>query len=166
MIKMTGYREELFYSKTIYDFFDTDSLSDKKTWNTIFNLSRGIILQKQFEVEMKKSGGDKIDVLVSASSLSIGNGRGILLIVTDITYLKEASKIIKEQYSKIQSQYQNLQALNSKLLSAQSELMNANIETEKEKEYLAATLSSVGDHFRRYGGAAIEHTGQRHTGHA
>ena len=59
--------------------------------------------------------------------------------------LKEASKIIKEQYSKIQSQYQNLQALNSKLLSAQSELMNANIETEKEKEYFAATLSSVGD---------------------
>jgi len=145
MIKMTGYREEEFYTKSIYDFFDSDALSDKKTWNTLFNLSRGIIAQKQFEVEMQKYGGDKIDVLISASSLSIGRGRGILLIVTDITYLKEASKIIKEQYGKIQSQFRNLQELNNELIAAQTDLLNANIETEKEKEFLSATLSSIGD---------------------
>lgn len=145
MIKMTGYREEEFYTKSIYDFFDTDALSDKKTWNTIFNLTRGIISQKQFEVEMSKFGGDKIDVLVSASSLAIGKGRGVLLIVTDITYLKEASRIIKEQYAKIQSQFQNLQELNNELVAAQKDLLNANIETEKEKEFLSATLSSIGD---------------------
>jgi len=145
MIKMTGYREDEFYTKSIYDFFDSDALSDKKTWSTIFNLSRGIISQKQFEVEMQKFGGDKIDVLVSASSLAIGRGRGVLLIVTDITYLKEASKIIKEQYSKIQFQFQNLQELNNELVKAQTSLLNANIETEKEKELLSATLSSIGD---------------------
>ncbi len=145
MIKMTGYREELFYSKNLLDFFDSDSMSDKEAWNHIFNLSRGVILKKQFEVQMQKSGGDKIDVLISASSLLIGKSKGILLIITDITYLKEASRIIKEQYDKIQSQFQNLQTLNNELLAAQAELLDANIETEKEKEYLKATLSSVGD---------------------
>lgn len=171
MIKMTGYREEEFYTKSIYDLFDTDALSDKKTWNTIFNLSRGIISQKQFEVEMRKFGGDKIDVLVSASSLSIGRGRGVLLIITDITYLKEASKIIKEQYGKIQSQFQNLQELNNELIAAQKELLNANIETEKEKEFLSATLSSIGDgvitydmsgHVFSINSVAEELTGVRH----
>ncbi len=145
MIKMTGYKEDLFYSKNLLDFFDTDSMSDKETWNYIFNLSRGEILEKQFEIKMKKSDGDKFDVLISASSLSIGKGKGILLIITDITYLKEASIIIKEQYDKIQSQFQNLQTLNNELLAAQTDLLNANIATEKEKEYLRATLSSVGD---------------------
>ena len=142
---MTGYKEDLFYSKNLLDFFDTDSMSDKETWNYIFNLSRGEILEKQFEIKMKKSDGDKFDVLISASSLSIGKGKGILLIITDITYLKEASIIIKEQYDKIQSQFQNLQTLNNELLAAQTDLLNANIATEKEKEYLRATLSSVGD---------------------
>ncbi len=145
MIKISGYDEEEFYTKTIHDFLVIEDSSNINVWNIIRELKEGSLSNSQFEAVLVNRTGSRIDVIVSLSSITTGNKKGIFIIITDITSVRDSSKIIQDQYNRIQSQVAKLEKLNRELLEAQQIIVNANIEIEKEKEYLSATLSSIGD---------------------
>jgi len=94
---------------------------------------------------LQNKNGDRISVIVSLSPVSAGNHQGVLMIISDISSIKKATIKIEEQYNEIQSQLQKVETLNNELLTARNNLVVANSELEKEKEYLSATLTSIGD---------------------
>jgi PAS domain S-box-containing protein len=145
MLKMAGYDTNDFYNKTIYDFFASETESSDDIIKHIKKVSSGEIANTQFEAVLTGKNGIKISVLVSISYLAAGANRGIFMIITDISSLKDASNTIHRQYEKIQAQFQSLESLNKELVTAQSNLISANIEIEKDKEFLSATLLSIGD---------------------
>lgn len=144
MMEMTGYEPDEFYKKTVYEFFSSDSITHDIT-ETIKKILAGEITNARAETLLIKNSSIKINVLVSLSSIATGNNRGIFMIITDISSLKEASKTIRMQYEKIQNQLNSLESLNNELIAAQGQCVLANKEIEKEKEYLSATLLSIGD---------------------
>ncbi len=145
MIKMTGYTTGDFYKKTIYDFFASLTDTTDNVIGQLEQISSGKIPNTQFEALLLGKNNIKINVLVSISYLAAGINRGVFLIITDISSLKNASNTIHKQYEKIQTQFNSLESLNNELVAAQSKLITANIEIEKDKEFLSATLLSIGD---------------------
>lgn len=145
MLKITGYDANEFYKKIVYDFFTSENELSDDAINNIKLISSGEIANTQFEAILTGKDSIKINVLVSISYLVAGANRGIFMIITDISSLKNASDTINKQYEKIQAQFQRLETLNSELITAQSKLITANIEIEKDKEFLSATLLSIGD---------------------
>ncbi len=145
MLKMTGYSSGDFYKKTAYDFFTSESGPAGDINSQIEQISSGKIPNTQFEALLVCRNDIKINVLVSISYLAAGSNRGIFMIISDISSLKNASNTIHKQYEKIQNQFNSLETLNSELVAAQSKLIMANTEVEKEKEFLSATLLSIGD---------------------
>lgn len=145
MLKMTGYNSGDFYKKTVYDFFTSETESAVDVIAKIEQISSGKIPNTQFEALLMCRDDIKVNVLVSISCLAAGNNRGIFMIISDISSLKNASNTIHKQYEKIQNQFNRLESLNSELVAAQSKLITANTEVEKEKEFLSATLLSIGD---------------------
>lgn len=144
MIEMTGYEPDEFYKKTIYDFFNADPGSAGIT-----GLIKKILIEEitnaRAETLLVKNGNQTINVLASFSFLATGNKKGIFMIITDVSSLREASRTIRVQYEKIQKQIGSLESLNNELITAQSQCILANREIEKEKELLSATLLSIGD---------------------
>jgi PAS domain S-box-containing protein len=145
MLKMAGYSNEDFYKKNVYDFFISDTGSPDNVNDQIKKVSSGEIPNTQFGAILNGNENTKIDVLISISYLAVGTNRGIFMIITDISSLKNASNTIQSQYDKIQAQFNSLESLNKELVAAQSKLITANTEVEKEKEFLSATLLSIGD---------------------
>ncbi len=145
MITISGFAETEFYSKRLTDFFtDTDPLGTD-IHDIIYRLSSGRMNNCRFEHFLTRKNGEKLSVLVSLSAISAGIHKGILMVLSDISSLKKADIKIKEQYREIQDQLTKVETLNLDLISAQDKLVEANSELEKEKEYLAATLTSIGD---------------------
>ncbi len=145
MLKMTGYNSNDFYKKSVYDFFISENESGDDVILQIKKISSGKIQNAQFEALLINKDNIKINVLISISYLSAGDNGGIFMIISDISSLKNASNTIHKQYQKIQAQFDSMEVLNNELISAQSKLIAANIEIEKEKEFLSATLLSIGD---------------------
>ena len=145
MIKLSGHSGESFYKTSFHDLFKIEETSGSNIRDIINNLNDGLINNTQFEAALINKNNRRIDIIISLSALSTENGNGIFIILTDITTVKDSSRIIEEQYSRIQSQVSKLETLNSELLEAQKIIVNANLEIEKEKGYLSATLSSIGD---------------------
>ncbi|PKL18479.1 MAG: hypothetical protein CVV49_05850 [Spirochaetae bacterium HGW-Spirochaetae-5] len=145
MLKMSGYSASDFYKKNVYDFFIPHAASSDNVNNLIRKISSGEIPNTQFEAILNGNDNTKIDVLISISYLAVGTNRGIFMIITDVSSLKNASNTIQSQYDKIQAQFNSLESLNKELVAAQSKLITANAEIEKEKEFLSATLLSIGD---------------------
>ena len=145
MIKISGYSEEDFYCRQVTSLFKIDRSSGIDIMAIFSSLKDGAITNTQFEAALTNRAGRKIDTIISLSALTTGNSRGIFAILTDITSVRNSSRIIEEQYGKIQSQLSKLEVLNRELLEAQKIIVNVNIEIEKEKEYLTATLASIGD---------------------
>jgi PAS domain S-box-containing protein len=145
MLKMTGYNANDFYKKNIYDFFKPESDSAVDIIGEIKQISSGEITNTQFEALLAGREDITVNVLVSISYLAAGANKGIFLIITDISSLKNASNTIHRQYEKIQAQFNSLESLNKELVAAQSKLISANMEIEKDKEFLSATLLSIGD---------------------
>ncbi len=148
MIKMSGYNEGEFYSLNVMELFEIQN-TDEDSTDEIIDAKRKILDtrqdQKQIEALLKTKNGNFLNVLISVSSLKTGISEGFFIIVTDISSVKEATKTIEDQYSKIQSQFRRLSILNDELFQTQENLVIANREVEKEKEYLSAILSSIGD---------------------
>jgi PAS domain S-box-containing protein len=144
MIIMTGYTPEEFYKKNVFDFFVSDSGVTDIT-NMIKKILAGETSNARVETLLIRNNQSKVSVLVSLSFLATGNNRGIFMIITDISSLKEASSTIQMQYEKIQHQLNSLESLNNELIASQSQCVLANREIMKEKEYLSATLLSIGD---------------------
>jgi len=145
MLKMSGYKTRDFYNKTVYDFFSSETDSSGDITRLIKQISSGEIQNTQFEAHLTGNDNVKINVLVSISHLAAGSNNGIFMIISDISSLKNASNTIHRQYEKIQTQFNTLESLNKELMAAQSKLISANNEIEKEKEFLSATLLSIGD---------------------
>ena len=145
MLKMAGYSTGEYNKKTVYDFFESEPGSVVDVIKQIKNISTGEIPNAQFEAILTGKDNIKINVLVSISHLAVGTKKGIFIIITDISSLKNASNTIHKQYEKIQAQFNSLESLNKELVAAQSKLISANTEIEKEKEFLSATLLSIGD---------------------
>jgi len=145
MLKMTGYNTDDFYKKSVYDFFASEPESSIDVIAQIEQISSGQIPNTQFDALLVCRNDIKINVLVSISYLAAGANRGIFMIISDISSLKNASNTIHKQYEKIQNQFNSLELLNNELVAAQSKLIAANTEVEKEKEFLSATLLSIGD---------------------
>jgi PAS domain S-box-containing protein len=145
MLKMSGYSTSDFYKKNVYDFFISHTGSPDNVNDLIKKVSSGDIPNTQFEAILNGNDNTKINVLISVSYLTVGTNRGIFMIITDISSLKNASDTIQSQYNKIQAQFNSLESLNKELVAAQSKLITANTEVEKEKEFLSATLLSIGD---------------------
>ncbi len=145
MLKMAGYTTDEFYKKTVYDFFEPETESSINVNRQIEQILTGEIPNTQFEALLVGKYNIKVNVLVSISYLAASGSRGIFMIITDISSLKNASNTIHKQYEKIQNQFYSLESLNNELVAAQSKLISANIEIEKEKEFLSATLLSIGD---------------------
>ena len=145
MIKISGYTETEFYSTKLFDFFPDNTPSCIDMHRVIDELSSGSINHARFEHFLQNKNGDRISVIVSLSLVSAGNHQGVLMIISDISSIKKATIKIEEQYNEIQSQLQKVETLNNELLTARNNLVVANSELEKEKEYLSATLTSIGD---------------------
>ena len=145
MLKMAGYDTNDFYKKSVYDFFTSETESSVDVISNIRRISSGEITNTQFEAILIGRDNIKVNVLVSISYLAAGTHKGIFMIITDISSLKNASNTIRKQYEKIQTQFNSLESLNSELVAAQSKLISANMEIEREKEFLSATLLSIGD---------------------
>jgi len=145
MLKMSGYSTTDFYKKSVYDIFTSDTESAVNIIDEIKQISSGEITNTQFEAILIGKDNIKVSVLVSISYLAAGVNKGIFMIISDISSLKNASNTIHRQYEKIQAQFNRLESLNSELVAAQSKLITANMEIEKEKEFLSATLLSIGD---------------------
>ncbi|HPS59347.1 MAG TPA: 7TM diverse intracellular signaling domain-containing protein [Spirochaetota bacterium] len=145
MIKISGYSEEEFYVKSVRELFIVDGSTGINVNSIITDLQNGVLTNTQFEAALTNRHGRRMDIIISLSALNTGSSRGIFTILTDITSVKNSSRIIEEQYGRIQSQVSKLETLNRELLEAQTIIVNANIEIEKEKEYLSATLASIGD---------------------
>jgi len=145
MIKISGYTETEFYSTKLFDFFPDNTPSCIDMHRVIDELSSGSINHARFEHVLQNKNGDRISVIVSLSPVSAGNHQGVLMIISDISSIKKATIKIEEQYNEIQSQLQKVETLNNELLTARNNLVVANSELEKEKEYLSATLTSIGD---------------------
>ena len=145
MIKISGYPESEYYSTRLFDFFPDDTASNIDMHRIINELSSGSINHARFEHILQTKNGDRVPVIVSLSPVSAGRHQGILMILSDISTIKKATLKIQEQYIEIQSQLQKVETLNNELLSARNNLVVANSELEKEKEYLSATLTSIGD---------------------
>ncbi len=145
MLKLSGYTTDQFYKKSVYEFFISGTDSSDNVIEQIKKISSGIIPNTQFEAILNGNNNTKINVLISISYLDVGTNRGIFMIITDISSLKNASNTIQKQYDKIQAQFNSLESLNNELVAAQSKLITANTEVEKEKEFLSATLLSIGD---------------------
>lgn len=145
MIKISGYTEEEFYSTRLFDFFPDNKSTVTDLHRVISELSSGKLGHARFEHILLNKTGDRLSVILSLSPVYAGLHKGILMIVSDISSMKKATLKIQEQYSEIQAQLEEVESLNNKLVSAQSNLVIANSELEKEKEYLSATLTSIGD---------------------
>lgn len=145
MIKISGFSDEEFYTKKVSELFTISESSGIDVRDILSRLRDGITTNTQFEAELTNRNGRKMDTIISLSALTTGNSRGIFTIVTDITSVRNSSRIIEEQYNRIQSQVNKLETLNRELIEAQKIIVNVNIEIEKEKEYLSATLASIGD---------------------
>lgn len=145
MLKMTGYNTTEFYKKNVCDFFESEEGSAVDVIEQIRQISSGGISTAQFEAILIGKQNKKNSVLVSISYLAAGTNRGIFIIITDISSLKNASNTIHKQYEKIQNQFSSMESLNNELIAAQNKLIAANTEIEKEKEFLSATLLSIGD---------------------
>lgn len=145
MLKMSGYDTGELYTKTVYELFSSKTELSGYAVSQIRQISSGEIHNTQFEAVLYGSNGIKLNVLVSISNLAAGTKRGIFIIITDISSLKQATDTIQSQYDKIQAQFSKLESLNSELVTAQSRLISANSEIEREKEFLSATLLSIGD---------------------
>ncbi len=145
MITMSGYNENEFYNRSLVDLFRIDESTGVNIADIENNLKNGTLTNTQFEAVLTNRNGRKIDTIISLSALTTGNSKGIFIILTDITSVRDSSRIIEEQYNRIQSQVTKLETLNRELLEAQKIIVNVNIEIEKEKEYLTATLASIDD---------------------
>jgi len=145
MIEISGYSEKEFYTKTLFDLIPETGSSETDIKKIINDISSGKLSHARFEHVLKNKSGEELAVMISLSSITEGIHRGILMILSDISSMKKASLKINEQYSEIQEQLQRLESLNSELVSAQKDLVTANSELEKEKEYLSATVTSIGD---------------------
>lgn len=145
MIKISGYTEEEFYATKLFDFFPDNEASATDLRKVIESLSSGNTGQAKFEHILQNRNGERLSVLLSLSPVSAGISKGILMIISDISSMKKAALKIEEQYSQIQAQLKKVELLNTELISAQDNLVVANSELEKEKEYLSATLTSIGD---------------------
>ncbi len=145
LINISGYSEEEFYKYSLFDLFP-DKCSAEKDFNIIIKeISSGNLNHERFEYILQNKNGTKLPVLISLSSISAGINKGVLIIISDISSIKKASIKIDEQYSEIQDQLKKLETLNRELISAQDKFVLTNSELEKEKEYLSATLTSIGD---------------------
>lgn len=145
MIKISGYTEDEFYKLRLFDFFPDNKTPDVDLRRILSELSSGSLNHAGFEHVLMNKNGDRLCVLVSLSPVSAGIHKGILMIISDISSMKKAALKIQEQYKEIQSQLKKVESLNNELISAQNNLVIANSEIEKEKEYLSATLTSIGD---------------------
>lgn len=145
MIKISGYSENDFYDIKLFDLFPGNNKSDTDMKRVITELSDGSINHARFEYILNSKNNDNIPVLISLSPVSAGIHKGILMIISDISSMKKAALKIDEQYYEIQSQLEKVEILNNELLIARNNLVDANSELEKEKEYLSATLTSIGD---------------------
>jgi PAS domain S-box-containing protein len=145
MIKISGYSEEEFYTTKLFDLFPDNKIAETDLQRTINELSSGSINHARFEHILMNKNSERLSVLVSLSPVSAGIHKGILMIISDISSMKRAALKIQEQYSEIQAQLKKVETLNNELIFARNNLVDANSELEKEKEYLSATLSSIGD---------------------
>ncbi len=145
MIRLSGYSENEFYSRPVTDLFRIEESYGVSIPEIETGLKDGTLAGTQFEAVLTNRHDRRLDAIISLSAMTTGTSRGIFVILTDITSVRDSSRIIEEQYGRIQSQVNRLESLNRELLEAQKIIVNANIEIEKEKEYLAATLSSIGD---------------------
>jgi len=143
MIKMSAYSEEEFYKKNLKDFFPYSV--DPDISKIIEELKSKNEKTTKFEHTFTKKNGETIPVLISLSMISSTIHNGFLMIISDISDIKKAYNTIKEQFSAIQNQLRQLENLNREVTDARNSLFKANEELQKEKEFLSATLISIGD---------------------
>lgn len=92
---------------------------------------------------LKNRDGEAIDVIISVAEATIDGEPAQMLIITDVSMLKNAEATITRQYEEIESQYEEMAALNIELSNNHTEILEANEKLGREKEQLAAIIKSI-----------------------
>ena len=145
LLGMTGYSEAEFFKHHFLDFFPDTPKGRNMVYAFYKNRMNGIAAPSTYEAHMVTADSIVIDVMISAASATINGEKGSIAILTDITDKNRSQEVILEQFRKIQSQYNELEKLNNELITAHNKLIKANKKSNREKEQLLTTLSSIGD---------------------
>ncbi len=145
MLEMLNYTGQDVYSNELRDLV-ADTPEGHRILDYYKKRIRGDTdVPARYEGQMRTREGVVKDVHISAVPIMMGEQKGTLAIITDISKLKQAHYTIKQQYSEIQSQYEELEAINEELMQTHNELVEASETAKREKEQIAAMLRSIGD---------------------
>jgi PAS domain S-box-containing protein len=145
MVSMTGFSSEDFLNRGLGDFFPDTPMGRDLVLARYRERMNGNVVVPQYEAEMLTARDEVIDVIISASPITVQDRRGIVAIITDISELKRAHEVITSQFHEIQSQCEEVESVNSELKKAHREMAVANESLSRETEKLSITLKSIGE---------------------
>ena len=145
MMKMTGFSENDFVSHHLSGFFPESPSGRERVLSRYRERMAGNDVEPQYEAEMLTSRGESIGVIISAAPITVQGRRGVVATITDISEIKRAHEVIKQQFHEIQTQYDEVEAVNQELKLAHAEMAQINETLARETEKLSITLKSIGE---------------------
>ncbi|MDM8516757.1 response regulator [Desulfobacterales bacterium HSG16] len=145
LIELSGYTEQEFYSKSIFDFFPDTEMGKPLLKKYHRNRLEGKPVPFRYETQVIRKNGDVTDMLISSAIITIGKEIGTISILTDITIQKRAEEALCRSRSELENRVAQRTA---DLEEANAELKQAKAAAEDSARARSEFLANMSHEIR------------------